>query len=378
MIPSERSHLYVAAISHPGMSGKNNEDNYAVTAHQLDAKDPTPSLLAVLADGVGGHLAGEVASEIATETISKVVLDSDASDPLEVLRYALVQANQKVASQSTAQDEHLGMGSTCACVWIIDDRLYTVSVGDSRIYFIREGHIQQVTTDHTWVQEAIEHGIITPEQARNHPRAHVIRRYLGTKKEIEPDFRLRLNPQETDEEALSNQGMTLLPGDQLLLCSDGLTDLVESDEILEALSTKKREDAVQFLVDLANERGGHDNITIITLQIPHTKVAEKINKRPGLKPKTKLGWQIYLAIGIFLIVLAGLATLLYFYVSRMPPKSTPTATITPTPLVEVLPTTEEILGTTQAPTITDTPLPLPTQTSILATYTPWPTSTLTP
>lgn len=377
MIPSERSHLYVAAISHPGMSGKNNEDNYAVTAHQLDQKDSTPSLLAVLADGVGGHLAGEVAAEIATETISKVVLESDAGNPLEILRFAIVQANQKVANQSSAQDDQLGMGSTCTCVWIINDRLYTASVGDSRIYFIRDEHIQQVTTDHTWIQEAIDHGIITPEQARNHPRAHVIRRYLGTKKDIQPDFRLRINPQETDDEAISNQGMTLLPGDQLLLCSDGLTDLVEADEILDALLTKKREAAVQFLVDLANERGGHDNITIITLQMPHTRVAEKIKKAPSSKPKTKLGWQIYLAIGILLVVLAGLVTLLYFYVSRMPPKLSPTATTTTTPLVEVLPT-EEILATTQAPTATDTPLPLPTQTSILKTYTPWPTNTQSP
>lgn len=377
MIPSERSHLYVAAITHPGMSGKNNEDNYAVTAHQLDPKDSTPSLLAVLADGVGGHLAGEVAAEIATETISKVVLESDASKPLEILHYAIVLANQKVANQSNAQDDQLGMGSTCSCVWIINDRLYTASLGDSRIYFIRDEHIQQVTTDHTWVQEAIDHGIITPEQARNHPRAHVIRRYLGTKKDIEPDFRLRINPQETDEEALSNQGMTLLPGDQLLICSDGLTDLVEDDEILDALLTQKREAAVQFLVDLANERGGHDNITIITLQMPHTKVAQKIEKHPSSKPKTKLGWQVYLAVSILLVVLVGLATLLYFYVSRIPPKSSSTATITTTPLVEVVPT-EEILVTTQTPTATGTPLPLPTQTSILETYTPWPTNTQSP
>ncbi len=377
MIPSERSHLYVSAVSHPGMSGKNNEDRYAVTAHQMDQKDSTPSLLAVIADGVGGHLAGEVAAEIAVETISKVVLESDAANPVEILGYAIVQANQKVANQSTAQDDRQGMGSTCACVWVLNDRLYTASVGDSRIYFIRDGKIQQVTTDHTWVQEAIDHGIITLEQAQNHPRAHVIRRYLGTKKEIEPDFRLRLNPQETDTEALSHQGMTLHPGDQLLLCSDGLTDLVEDREILDALQTNKREIAVQSLVDLANQRGGHDNITIITLQMPHTRVAEKIKKRSSSKPKTKIGWQVYTAISVLVVVLAALGILLYFYISRMPPKSVPTATITTTPLVEVLPT-QEILITTQTPTSTNTPLPLPTQTSILETYTPWPTNTQTP
>jgi protein phosphatase len=359
------------------MSGKNNEDNYAVTAHQLNQEDPTPSLLAVLADGVGGHLAGEVAAEIATETISEVVLESDAADPPDILKQAIIQANQKVANQSTSQDDRLGMGSTCACVWVIDNRIYTASVGDSRIYFIRDGQIQQITTDHTWVQEAIDHGIIKPEQARNHPRAHVIRRYLGTKKTIEPDFRLRLNSEETDEEALAHQGMTLLPGDQLLLCSDGLTDLVEDHEILDALQNRKREAAVQFLVDLANERGGHDNITIITLQMPHNKVAEKIKGLPPSKPKFRLSWQVYLAIGIFIIVSAALAVVLYFYVSRMPPKSPPTPTTTLTVIVEA-PPTQDIVATTQMPSATDTALPQPTQTSILETYTPWPTNTLTP
>ena len=375
MIPSERSHIHVSAATHPGMSGKNNEDNYAVTAHHLSQKDPTPSVLAVLADGVGGHLAGEVAAEIATETISKLVLESDGSNPQEILKQAIVQANKNVASQSISDDGQQGMGSTCACVWIIDSRVYTASLGDSRIYFIRDGIIKQVTTDHTWVQEAIEHGIITQDQARNHPRAHVIRRYLGSKKPAEPDFRLRLDPTETDQQALENQGMTLQPRDQFLLCSDGLTDLVDDHEILDALSNKDKDQALQMLIDLANRRGGHDNITIVILQVPLDIVKVETHKKPREGFRIKLGWQLYLAISLFMVVAAGLAFLLFFYVSRTPARATSTPTASA--IIEEIPT-EIITITAEVLQATVTPSPLPTETSILDTYTPWPTNTQKP
>ncbi len=378
MIPVERSHIHVAAITHPGMSGKNNEDNYAVSAHQISKSDSTPSVLAVLADGVGGHQAGEVASEIATETISKIVLNSDASNPLEILEHAFVQANQNVADQSSTTDQRQGMGSTCACVWIINDRLYIASVGDSRIYFIRNGVIRQVTTDHTWVQEAIEHGIIQPDQARNHPRAHVIRRYLGSKKPIEPDFRLRLLPNETDAQALANQGMKLVPGDQLLLCSDGLTDLVAESEIVEKLQDNGMEPAIQSLVELANNRGGHDNITIVVLKVPEQREEVSLKEKMTSPSRIKLSWQIYFAISIFILVLAALSTVLYLYISRTTVKPTPTAT----PTVSITETLQSIPMLTPEATEelqpTTTPTIFLTETAIPDTYTPWPTNTNTP
>ena len=194
MIPIEKAHVDVAAQSHPGMSGKNNEDRFAVSAYQVSAADPTPAALAVVADGVGGHRAGEVAAELAVEKITQQVAESDARNPVKILTNAIVKVGEMVRDQAEEQDGQKGMGSTCACVWIIGDRLYTASVGDSRIYLIREGQIQQITTDHTWVQEAIEHGALTPEQARNHPNVHVIRRYLGSKQPVVPDVRLRLSP----------------------------------------------------------------------------------------------------------------------------------------------------------------------------------------
>jgi len=372
MILSERSHLFVFATSHPGMSGKNNEDNYAVSAHRVGKTDPTPSLFAIVADGVGGHRAGEVASEIAIETISQIVSDSNASNPPEILEFAIVRAGQAVNNQSESKEHQQGMGSTCACVWVIADRLYTASVGDSRIYFVREGQIRQITTDHTWVQEAIEHGIIQPDQARNHPRAHVIRRYLGSQKPVEPDFRLRWRADETDEQAFANQGMQLLPGDQLLLCSDGLTDLVDDPEILENLQKEDLQEGIHHLVDMANERGGHDNITIVSLQVPPAKTEDQSPIQSEGKRESKLRRQTYVAIGVILAVVTILSVIVFLYWSS--PGSASTATPTATTAEISLPT-QVITEETNPPV---TPTREPTETPIRATYTPWPTDTPQP
>ena len=264
----ERAHLYVAVNTHPGMRGKNNEDRYAVSTHRFGAQKEVPSVLAVVCDGIGGHRAGEVAAEIAVETISRTVAASNASQPLDTLAEAIHLASEAIRSQSDANAERKGMGATCVCAWIIGERLFTASVGDSRLYLLRGDEIQQVTTDHTWVQEAIEFGALTPDQARGHPNAHVIRRYLGSQSPPESDFRQRLKPNETDEQALANQGTRMQAGDILLLVSDGLTDLVEPHEIQSAIKSNEREEALQILVDLANERGGHDNITTVLLEAP--------------------------------------------------------------------------------------------------------------
>ncbi|MBN1667183.1 MAG: serine/threonine-protein phosphatase, partial [Anaerolineales bacterium] len=263
MILREHAHLFVAAASHAGMSGKNNEDCYTVIAHQVSESDPTPSVFAIVADGVGGHRAGEVAAEIAVDVISHTVSESDASDPLQILENAIIQASHAIHEQSRSDDAQDGMGSTVACAWVLGQRLYTASVGDSRIYLIRDGKIHQLTTDHTWVQEAIEHGIITPDQARGHPRAHVIRRYLGAKSAPEVDLRLRWRDEENPEQERSNQGASLLPDDLLVLCSDGLTDLVDDQEIATLLLSEEQEEALADLIALANKRGGHDNITVV-------------------------------------------------------------------------------------------------------------------
>lgn len=276
MIRLERAHLNIAARTHPGMTGKQNEDRFAVSAYRMGAGNPTPSVFAVVADGIGGHRAGELAAELAVNTISHAVAQSDGFEPLETLQQAVQAASQVIASQARDDTQRLGMGTTCACVWVIGDRLYTVSVGDSRIYLLRNGSLRQLTTDHTWVQEAIEKGILDQENARDHPNMHVIRRYLGSSRPPEADFRMRLRGTESDTQTRANQGLLLIPGDCLLLCSDGLTDELSAEDIRKASSGSRRFGRVgmdvnsfaRTLISQATARGGHDNITVVVLQVP--------------------------------------------------------------------------------------------------------------
>lgn len=284
MIRTTLAHVHVAALSHAGMSGKNNEDRYAVSSFQLGKDDSRPAVFAVVADGIGGHRAGEVAAELAVNYITMSVAESNAKKPQKILENAIHDASQAIASHSAGKNDEEGMGATCACAWIIENRLYTAYVGDTRIYLLRGKYIQRLTIDHTWVQEAYEKGIITAEQIHNHPNVHVIRRHLGGIKLPRVDFRLRIDDGETDEESVNNQGFHLQPGDTILLCSDGLTDLVWDDEIRNTIRSKKDlKSAAEALVSVANQRGGHDNITVVLMAMP--RVEETGMKREGL-----LGW----------------------------------------------------------------------------------------
>jgi PPM family protein phosphatase len=272
MIRIRRSTLYVAAVTHPGMAGRENEDRLAVSAYRMGEKDPTPSVFAIVSDGIGGHRAGEIAAEMAVETISHMVAQSDGRQPLDVLDHAIQVTSDAIAAKAKDDTQRLGMGTTCACAWVIGDHLFTASVGDSRIYLLRNGGLMQMTVDHTWVQEAVEKGILQPEDARKHPNVHVIRRYLGSAKTPQADNRMRLATDESDTQSRSNQGMRLLPGDVLLLCTDGLTDVVEDDEIEPAMRGLDLKTAAQTLVDLACARDGQDNITVVLVLVPWEEI----------------------------------------------------------------------------------------------------------
>ena len=278
MIPSNQNHLTTAAITDPGSRGRINEDSYQITSFTISDNDDTPVLLTVVADGIGGHKAGEVASRITVETIIRAVAESDVSDPQWVLKSALLEANHSITSEAAEDDEKKGMGSTVACALIIDAALYIATLGDSRIYLIRDNIIRQLNIDHTWVQEALDVGVINSEEARSHPRRHLIRSYLGSSDPIKPDLRLYLADNENLEQAKANQGLPLLPMDQILLCSDGLSDLVADEEIIDILQGGGTHDEqLQKLVDLANLRGGHDNITVVLLQSLGEELFEEEN-----------------------------------------------------------------------------------------------------
>jgi serine/threonine protein phosphatase PrpC len=377
MIPLESAQYPVFAATDPGMVGKNNEDNFAVSAYRISETDPTPSIVAIIADGVGGHQAGEVASSLAVEIISHRIAESDASQPLATMEDAFFQANQAIYSQATINPTNAGMSTTAACVWVIGDRLYLASVGDSRVYLKRDNQLIQLTTDHTWVQEAMESGILTPEKAESHPNAHLIRRYLGSKQPPISDFRIRLDLGESDKQAVGNQGMPLKSGDFLLLCSDGLTDLITDDEINSSLGDQPLPEILQGLIDEANSKGGHDNITVIGIQIPEE---ELVISAPQSRTRY---WLILALVALLAVVLYGG----WYFQSIIWEDESPTATFqqdttailsTPVSTLTALPPTATQRVTEATATSPESSSSPPPDTSIPATYTPWPTSTTAP
>ncbi|HMD88130.1 MAG TPA: protein phosphatase 2C domain-containing protein [Anaerolineaceae bacterium] len=376
MIRADQAHLPVTALTHPGMKGKNNEDRFAVSAFTISEKNSTPVLLAILSDGIGGHRAGEVAAEIAVNKISQCVADSNGGQPVHILQKAIQEASREIYNQAQQDKGRQGMGATCACAMIIRNRLYAATVGDSRIYLMRGRTIQQLSTDHTWVQEALDKGILTPEQVAGHPNQHVIRRYLGSPNPPRVDLRLRLTGKESDIQAEANQGMLLQTGDRILLCSDGLHDVVKDQEILAAFLQHPQSDALQYLINLANERGGPDNITGIIIEVPEQAFFRKQSKV-----------RRYLFLGCAGILgLAALAAILgfgwiwvnnHFFVATTP---TPTNQITitlPASLPETTPANTILPAASSTPAaILTQPIPIPT--GVAPTMTAWPTNTSTP
>jgi PPM family protein phosphatase len=377
MISTETAPYPNVALSHPGMSGKNNEDRFAVSAFRLSRRDATPVILAVLSDGIGGHRAGEVAAEIAVEKISARVAESRLAHPTALLKEAVVEASEEIFKLAHSDADRKGMGATCVAALIIGRRLYAVTVGDSRLYLMRAGNIRQLSTDHTWIQEALEAGLLQPEDAEGHPNAHVIRRYLGSPKPPDVDQRLRLSDDESDMQSEDNQGMTLLSGDRIFLCSDGLTDLVNEDEILDHFERMPLQEAGQALIDLANARGGHDNITLVSIELPQKAAVRGV----------PLGR--YVAVGCLSVLVLGALFIAMVYGWGFisggfeGPTETPTRQILLTDPLPVAPTP----GGTRPPTLTFEPAPpvlgpsaTPVPPDIInpgaATITPWPTNTV--
>jgi PPM family protein phosphatase len=355
------SHLNIAGLSHPGEQRDNNEDSFALESFQ-PLGSTLPSVLAIVADGIGGHQAGEVASAMTVDTITDQLRTNDASDPVGQLRTAIKSAGRAVVQAADQSPDQRGMGSTVAVAWVIGRRLYTAHVGDSRIYLLRSNAIRQISVDHTWVQEALDNDVLTPEQARVHPHAHVLRLAIGSAEPPDADLRIRLSKSKHGEE---HQGFKLQPQDQILLCSDGLTDLVEAHEIEAALVEQKPADAVRSLVSLARARGGHDNITVVIVAIPDESTTHIIRRR-------KKRWGLVL-ISVLILILIALATALIVWrpanpiIGPSPPieESISTATIA-LEKPDSQSNSQEIASATPLPSNTpaSTPIPRATTTAI--------------
>ena len=233
-----------------GCRRDHNEDNFLIN-DQLQ--------LYVVCDGMGGHAGGEVASAIAIHTIEESFSSLDWSsfenadtDVLaqEQIRFAVLLAGRKIYEVALENPTFKGMGTTCVAMFVYDNVAYLAHVGDSRCYLVRENEVEQVTEDHSWVNEQIQKGKLTEEKAKNHPYKNIITRSLGFREAEEVDI----------------IKVPIAVGDQLLLCSDGLSNLVDGEEMKDLLLQHSPQAASRQLINLACERGGDDNITVLILR----------------------------------------------------------------------------------------------------------------
>jgi len=237
----------VASASDTGLRRSQNEDRFAIWPPD-GAAPGARGLLLVVADGMGGAEAGEIASQLAVETVVRSYGDA-AGSLLADLRQALVDANHAVHDYSRRNPELRGMGTTCTALVVRDADLWFAHVGDSRAYLVRAGAIRQLTQDHSLVAQLVEHRHITPEQAKVDPRRNVVTRSVGVGPEVEVDAAALDEP--------------LRVGDTVVICSDGLHGLVEDGEIAALAGGADPDRACRELISLANERGGIDNITVV-------------------------------------------------------------------------------------------------------------------
>jgi serine/threonine protein phosphatase PrpC len=228
-----------------------NQDFGALTTAKEEAVSPAGGRLLIVADGMGGHRGGATASRIATETVKAQYLGSETKDVATALHDALTRANARVYSESQTNPDLRGMGTTTSALVIRGAEGWFAHVGDSRIYMVRGDAVKQLTEDHSLVATMVREGLLTAQEAENHPRRNVLQRSIGVGEEVEIDVRGPIELQENDT---------------FVLCSDGLHGLVKEDEIKDIARLPIQQAANDF-VRLALERGAPDNVTVIVARI---------------------------------------------------------------------------------------------------------------
>lgn len=240
----------VFGLSDVGCIRELNEDCYCICGFG----DNSERGFCILADGMGGHNAGEVASQNAVKLIAEEMnrlLESGEKEIPGQLSRAVSAANTGVYTMASENPIHRGMGTTVVTAFIDDGTAYVANVGDSRAYAVRDDEIVQITTDHSVVSELVMRGTITKEEARLHPQKNIITRAVGTDKSVRTDiFEYNYSP-----------------GDVMIICSDGLSTMLDDNRILEIIKSKKTsEDTVNSLIAAAKDEGGFDNITVICIR----------------------------------------------------------------------------------------------------------------
>ena len=240
--------MIVSAKSDVGKAREMNQDYYY-------ASDPmSATKLYILADGMGGYKGGEVASSLAVNTVKRYILNNieniekEKEEIMQLIASAIEYANMVVFEEAQKNPELKEMGTTIDVCLIYSNKIFIGHVGDSRVYRIRKNIIRKLTTDHSYVEKLVREGTITKEEAYNHPKKNMLTKALGCNTLVEPDVAYK----------------GFLKDDQLLMCSDGLTNMIKDDEIYKILKNNPDE-AAEILVNRANMQGGYDNITVIVL-----------------------------------------------------------------------------------------------------------------
>jgi serine/threonine protein phosphatase PrpC len=342
--------LVAAKLTDVGRARPHNED-YVDYYIPPDARQRArQGAIYVVADGMGGHQAGEVASQGAVELVIGQYYSDTTHDVGTSLVRAFRAANQQIHAQAQSDPSKGGMGTTLVAAVVLGRKVFVANVGDSRAYLINRQGITQITEDHSWVEEQVRAGLLTPEQARRHPQRNLVTRALGSKPAVEVDL---------------FEGV-IGAGDALLLCSDGLTGRVEDQELAAMVREHAPQHAAKLLVDLANERGGNDNITVLIVSAQEEPATVKAPVLPPVPKKADRRLP-------FIPILGGLAAILVLVLGGLGVKglldrrsTTPTIPVavatTTTPTAEVPPTIEMV----------------PTSTPILSPTVGGPTSTISP
>ena len=260
--------LDVAQLTDVGRKREHNEDNMAFVIPKDSQVMASKGALFIVADGMGGHAAGEVASEIAVDTVSNMYYQEDSNDVAVSLLRAIRRANVSIHQRAAENLLRTGMGTTCVAAVLRGNMAYIANVGDSRAYLLRGNQVKQISHDHSWVAEQVRAGLLTEEQARTHAQRNVITRCLGTQAEVDVDV--------FHEE--------LHEGDCLVLCTDGLSGLVSDEELQRIVDQFVPQESVYHLVEKANENGGPDNITAIVV-----RVQEVGEEPPGVRYPVVVG-----------------------------------------------------------------------------------------
>lgn len=233
---------------------RNTNQDYVFASDKSVGKLPN---LFVVADGMGGHNAGDRASSYAVEVLLETIRNSRERKPIKVIRSAIEKANEKVLMESDSSEIFQGMGTTLVVASVVRGVLYVANVGDSRLYIIGKSGIRQITRDHSLVEEMVRSGGLTREEGRNHPDKNIITRAVGVKSVVNIDF--------FEEEVLEEE--------VILMCSDGLSNMLTDQEIRQIVKEEKNlREAGKKLVESANSNGGRDNITVLLVGIETNEV----------------------------------------------------------------------------------------------------------